>query len=128
MYGVNFTSAFHIHARRSALMDFHLSPLPTHLTLIIRGMRTNTREKRRGGEGMPGYAVKFMTSANISVGITRFARRLAAISMKLATIRHSWDNFSDYASIRSSSALLMNAIGETDRNPRRCKPRRIDFN
>lgn len=38
-YEVNFTSAFH-NARRSLLMDFHLSPLPTHPALIIRGMRT----------------------------------------------------------------------------------------
>lgn len=34
-------------------MDLHLSPLPTHPALIIRGMRTSTR-------GMSGYRVEFM--------------------------------------------------------------------
>lgn len=65
MYGVNFTSAFHTHARRSALMDFHLSPLPTHPALIIRGMRTTS------AQGMPGYAVEFMTSTETDTPVYR---------------------------------------------------------
>lgn len=119
VYGVNFTSAFHTHARRSALMDFHLSPLPTHPALIIRGMRTSTW-------GMPGCAVEFMTSTETDAGIARHARQLAAISKKSAAIRRVWDNFSDHVTIRCSS--IVNAIGEANRHPRRHKPRRIGLN
>lgn len=101
VYGVNFTSAFHTHARCSALMDFHLSPLPTHPALIIRGMRTNTR-------GMPGYAVEFMTSMETAAQRRYIAPCtlgwLAAISKKSAAIRRAWDNSSDYVPIRRSSA------------------------
>lgn len=75
---------------------------------------------------MPGYAVKFMTSANISVDITRRVRRLDDLDERrlgargiISAIMPRLD-----ALFRSFN---VNAINETDRNPR-CKSRWNDFN
>lgn len=122
VFGVNFTSAFHTHARRSTLMDFHLSPVPTHPALIIRGMRTTN------AQGMPGYAVEFMTSTETdTAGIPCRARQLAAISKKSAAIKRAWDNFNDYATIRRSSTWTRSAK-QIAILPRNRKPHRIGLN
>lgn len=116
VYGVNFTSVFHTHARRSALMDFHLSPLPTHPALIIRGMRTSAR-------GMPGYAGEFMTSTKTDASRCKTARVVRDDSRRSRRNRRRLDARGIISAIAPQLGVLQRR--ERDRRLRRREPRRI---